>query len=71
LNHTLALEQVEKGKQSEIHQMKLRFFTNITHELRTPLSLILGPLEELLDSNKENKKNFGPLKTAHRMQYDY
>jgi signal transduction histidine kinase/ligand-binding sensor domain-containing protein/DNA-binding response OmpR family regulator len=66
LNHTLALEQVEKGKQSEIHQMKLRFFTNITHELRTPLSLILGPLEELLDSNKENKKNFGPLKTAHR-----
>jgi signal transduction histidine kinase/ligand-binding sensor domain-containing protein/DNA-binding response OmpR family regulator len=66
LNHTLALEQVEKGKQSEIHQMKLRFFTNITHELRTPLSLILGPLEELLDSNKENKKNYGPLKTAHR-----
>ncbi len=66
LNHTLALEQVEKGKQSEIHQMKLRFFINITHELRTPLSLILGPLEELLDSNKENKKNYGPLKTAHR-----
>ena len=66
LNHTLALEQLEKGKQSEMHQMKLRFFTNITHELRTPLSLILGPLEELLDSNKENKKNFGPLKTAHR-----
>lgn len=66
LNHTLALEQVEKGKQSEIHQMKLRFFTNITHELRTPLSLILGPLEELLDSNKDDKKNYGPLKTAHR-----
>ena len=66
LNHKLELEQLEKGKQSEMHQMKLRFFTNITHELRTPLSLILGPLEELLDSNKDNKKNYGPLKTAHR-----
>jgi len=66
LNHTLALEQLEKEKQSEIHQMKLRFFTNITHELRTPLSLILGPLEELLASNKENKHQTGPLKTAHR-----
>jgi len=66
LNHKLELEQLEKGKQSEMHQMKLRFFTNITHELRTPLSLILGPLEELLDNNKDNKKNYRPLKTAHR-----
>ncbi|MEZ4828592.1 MAG: two-component regulator propeller domain-containing protein [Bacteroidia bacterium] len=46
--HQIQLEQVEKHKQEEIHQMKLRFFTNITHEFRTPLTLILGPLEEIL-----------------------
>ena len=47
LRHRLQLEQIEKEKQEELHQSKLRFFTNIAHEFRTPLTLILGPLEEL------------------------
>lgn len=47
LRHRLQLEQVAKEKQEELHQAKLRFFTNIAHEFRTPLTLILGPLEEL------------------------
>ncbi len=47
LRHRFQLEKVEKEKQKELHQSKLRFFTNIAHEFRTPLTLIIGPLEEL------------------------
>ena len=35
------------AKAEEAHQAKLSFFTNISHEFRTPLSLILSPLEEV------------------------
>lgn len=32
----------------EVNEEKLRFYTNVTHELKTPLSLILGPAEDML-----------------------
>lgn len=41
------LQKIEEKKLEEMHQMQLQFFTNISHEFRTPLSLILGPLERL------------------------
>lgn len=34
-----------------VDAMKTRFFTDITHELRTPLSLIVSPIDQLLESN--------------------
>jgi signal transduction histidine kinase len=46
-NHNrLRLFQHEKEK--EIYQAKIEFFTNIAHEIQTPLTLILGPLERIL-----------------------
>jgi len=52
LNNELKIEQLEKEKIQEINQMKLTFFTNISHEFKTPLTLILGPLDNILSSGK-------------------
>lgn len=46
------IEKVEQSKEREIYDAKIRFFTNITHEIRTPLSLIKGPLENIIMKDK-------------------
>lgn len=46
----LQKRDMEIAQQHEMDEAKLRFFTNISHDLRTPLSLIITPLEKILGS---------------------
>lgn len=45
----LKLEKASIAQSKEINEERLRFYTNITHELKTPLTLILGPTEDILN----------------------
>ena len=50
------LSKVESQKQKEIYDAKINFFTNITHEIRTPLTLIKMPLDKLIAEKEYTPK---------------
>lgn len=62
LKHQLDLEKLEAEQIKEVNKAKLEFFTNISHEFRTPLTLILGPLHQILDNYKGNSAMYKKLK---------
>jgi signal transduction histidine kinase/ligand-binding sensor domain-containing protein/AraC-like DNA-binding protein len=51
------IEFLETNKEKEILNAKINFFTNITHEVRTPLTLIKGPLDRILQSGNSYSKD--------------
>lgn len=51
----IRFEQTEKEQLKKLNQMKVQFFTDISHEFRTPLSLIVGPAEDLLDLDETSE----------------
>ncbi|WP_198293510.1 two-component regulator propeller domain-containing protein [Algoriphagus resistens] len=50
--HQVQLNLLEAEKEKELYEAKIEFFTNITHEIRTPLTLIKGPLEDILSKDR-------------------
>lgn len=56
LKNNLILEQIEKENNKQLYQAKLQFFTNISHEFRTPLTLIVGPLDKLMHNYSNTPK---------------
>jgi ligand-binding sensor domain-containing protein/DNA-binding response OmpR family regulator len=56
LKTQLEFESVSHLKDQELAQKKLSFFINLSHEIKTPLTLIMGPIERLVKMNQGNNK---------------
>ncbi|MBO0935755.1 response regulator [Fibrella sp. HMF5335] len=59
----LVLNRQQAEQLKALDELKTRFFSNITHEFRTPLALIIGPVEKLLQENRFDRPM---LTTVHR-----
>ena len=53
LRHQEELDQLELKQDQEMRDARLQFFTMIAHEIRTPVTLIIGPLESLKEHWKQ------------------
>ena len=56
IKHLIEKERTEAERKMELEQLKIKFLTNLSHELKTPLTLILNPIESLLSKEKSTEK---------------
>ncbi|MHB9140830.1 MAG: hybrid sensor histidine kinase/response regulator transcription factor [Paludibacter sp.] len=62
LRNELKISHIEKEKSEELAQIKLKYFTNISHELLTPLTIIMLLIENLQKKNSGNATQFEMMK---------
>lgn len=66
IKHNSELNKLAIQKEEDIHQAKLRFFTNIAHELSNCITLIYGPCERVINEGTIDDNSRAQLKTIHR-----
>ncbi|REE05502.1 two-component regulator propeller domain-containing protein [Marinoscillum furvescens] len=66
MKNQLKLEQLGREKEAELHEIKVRFFTNISHEIRTPVTLILGSINRLMESGITDKANLSAVQNIRK-----
>jgi hypothetical protein len=66
LKNTLELEKFAHEKDTELYNLKQQFFTNISHEIRTPVTLIISSINRLFDNN--NLQDSKQIKAAHTIR---
>ncbi len=69
LSTSLEFERKEKERIEELNQEKLQFFSNISHEFRTPLTLIISQIELLLQNNRLAPSLYNKLLKVYKNSY--
>lgn len=66
LKQNLRIEKIQHDKENELNDIRLRFYTNISHDIRTPLTLIVGPLSSILKYEDLSTDVKGQLKLVNK-----
>ena len=66
-HHQLEMQRLNEEKEKEVREARLNFFTMIAHEIRTPVSLIIGPLEKIMKKGDASDDMKVIDRNAHRL----